>query len=213
MALYSEVELDVKAKATVFSLDRNLDSSNIAKEISDLYLKFFESSEARKSSIKPREITEGVQLRVVFEVLCFAAFITSIIVPKYISTRKLIRKKVDYDLVNYYNARVAHHLLLLCQNLRMTKLRELVIISPPPEIKIKHGDPLHPIARLKEYSDSYGKKPGTETQHFGRELGKALDPYHYPSLEVLWPERVTALTKLAEKVLAEIFKPLVKLRV
>ena len=212
MALYSETELDLKAKATVFSLDRNLESSNIAKEISALYLNFCESSKAGKLSIKPRQITEGVELRLVFEALCFATFIVSKIIPKYISTKKLIKKKIDYGLVRYYNARLARHLLQLCQDLGMTKLREIVIISPPPETKIKYGDPLYPIARLKKYSDSYSKKRGTEAQHFGRELSKALDPYHYPALEGLWQERVTALTKLAEKALAEIFKPNVKLK-
>jgi hypothetical protein len=44
MALYSEAELDVKAKATVFALDRNLAQISIVKEISDLYITFCESS-------------------------------------------------------------------------------------------------------------------------------------------------------------------------
>ncbi len=212
MALYSKAELDVKAKAAVYSLDRNVEHSNIVKVIFDLYIVFCKSSQAKKLSIKPRKITEGIELRLIFEVLCFATFLTFRIVPKYISTRKLILKKTNYELVRYYIDRVSQHLLKHCQDFGMTKLREIVLIAPPPKIKIKYGDPLNPLARFTEYSQYHATKRGTETQQFGRNIGKALDPYHYPALETLWSEQVTALTKLAEKVMTEIFKPSVRLK-
>jgi hypothetical protein len=212
MAIYSEAELDVKAKANVFSLDRNLESANFVRDISDSYISFCESSEAKKRSIKPRKITEGIELRLLFEALCFTTFLTTKISPKYITTRRLILKKVNYELVRYYNARVAQHLIKLCNDLGMTKLSEIVLISPPPEIKIKHGDPLNPMARLKQYSESQGKKSGTEAQHFGRNIGKALDPFNYQALETLWRHQVTALTRLTENVLREVFSLSVKLR-
>ena len=212
MAIYSEAELDVKAKATVFSLDRNLERTNIVREISETYSRFCQSSEAKKQSIKPRKITEGVELRLLFEALCFATFISTGITPRYISTRRLIIKKVNYELVRYYNARVAQHLIELCHDLGMTKLSEIVLISSLPEIKIKHGHPLHPMTRLKEYSEYQGRKRGTEALHFGRNIGKALDPFNYQALETLWGEVVTALTKLTDRVLTEVFKPTVALR-
>ena len=212
MAIYSEAELDVKAKATVFSLDRNLERTNVVRQISDTYIRFCESSEAKKRSIKSRKITEGVELRLLFESLCFATFLTTKITPRYISTRKLLIKKVNYELVRYFNARVAQHLIKLCHDLGMTKLSEIVLISSPPEIKIKHGDSLHPMTRLKEYSECQGRKRGTEALHFGSNIGKALDPFNYQALETLWRELVTALTNLTDKVLSEVFKPTVKLR-
>jgi hypothetical protein len=43
-------------------------------------------------------------------------------------------------------------------------------------------------------------------------MGKALDPFNYQALEALWSEVVTALTKLTDKVLTEVFKPTVELR-
>jgi hypothetical protein len=94
----------------------------------------------------------------------------------------------------------------------MTKLSEIVLISSSPEIKIKHGDPLHPITRLKEYSECQARKRGTEVLHFGRNIGKALDPFNYQALETLWSELAKTLTKLTDKVLSEVFKPTVKLR-
>ena len=212
MAIYSEAELDVKAKANLFSLDRNLESANVVRDISDSYIRFCESSEAKKRSIRPRKITEGVELRLLFEALCFTAFLTTKISPRYIVTKRLIVKKVNYELVRYYNARVAQHLIKLCNDLGMTKLREIVLISPPPEIKIKHGDPLNPMTRLKEYSESQGKKSGTAAQHFGRNIGKALDPFNYQALEALGKEQVTALKRLSEKVLKEVFTLSVKLK-
>ena len=114
MALYSETELDVKAKAIVFSLDRNLAQNSIIKEISDLYITFCESSKARKLSMKPRKVTEGVELRLLFELLCFTSFLTSQIIPNYVSTRKLLIKKTNYELVHYYSRQAAKHLEKFC---------------------------------------------------------------------------------------------------
>jgi hypothetical protein len=213
MAIYTEAELDVKAKATVFSLDRNLERTMVVEEISRTYIRFCQSSEAKKLSINQRSITEGVELRLLFETLCYATFLTTRITPRYIATKKLIIKKVDHELVRYYNARIAQHLTKLCHDLGMTKLSDIVLISSSPEVKIKHGDPLHPITRLNEYSECQRRKGGTEALHFGRNMGKALDPFNHQALEALWGELVTVLTKLAGQVLSEVFKPTVKLRV
>ncbi len=211
MAMYSEAEFDVKAQATVFSLDRNLAQISIVKEISDLYITFCESSKARKLSMKPRKVTEGVELRLLFELLCFTSFLISQIIPNYVSTRKLLIKKTNYELVHYYSRQAAKHLEKLCQDLGMTKLREIIFISPPPDVKIKLGDPLHPIARLTEYSECHAEKKGREVQRFAQHLSKALDPYHYPDLEALWNPQVMALKKLAQRAMAEVFEPSVKL--
>lgn len=211
MALYSEAELDVKAKATVFFLDRNLAQNSIVKEISDLYITFCESSKARKLSMKPRKVTEGVELRLLFELLCFTSFLTSQIIANYVSTRKLLIRKTNYELVRYYSGQVAEHLARFCQDLGMTKLREIIFISPPPDVKIKLGDPLNSIARLTEYSECHAEKKGREVQHFAQHLSKALEPYHYPVLEALWNPQVMTLKKLAQRAMAEVFKPPVKL--
>jgi len=212
MARYTEAELDVKAKATVFSLDRNLEGTMVVKEIFHTYIRFCQSSEAKKQAIKLRKITEGVELRLLFETLCFATFLTTKITPKYITTKRFIIKKVNHELVRYYNARTAQHLTKLCHDLGMTKLSEIVLISSSPEVKIKHGDPLHPIKRLNEYAQYQGRKGGAGALHFGRNMGKALDPFNYQALEALWSELATALRKLADTVLSEVFKPTVKLK-
>ena len=102
MAWYSDAVLDVKAKATVLSLDRNLENAGIVKQIHDQYTNFCDSSEAKKLSIKPRKITEGAESRLLFEMLCFTSFLTHQTIPKYVSTRKLFRKKINYELVEYY---------------------------------------------------------------------------------------------------------------
>jgi hypothetical protein len=211
MALYSEAELDVKAKATVFSLDRNLAQNSIVKEITDLYITFCESTNARKLSVRPRKVTEGVELRLLFELLCFTCFLTSQVIPNYVSTRKLVIRKTNYELVRYYSGQVAKHLEKFCQDLGMTKLREIIFISPPPDVKLKLGDPLNSTARLTEYSECHAGKKGREVQHFAQHISKALDPYHYSTLEVLWNPQVMIFKNLAERVMAEVFKPSVKL--
>ena len=46
---------------------------------------------------------------------------------------------------------------------------------------------------------------------FKRISRKALDPYHYKDLEALWNPQVMTLKKLAQKAMAEVFEPSVKL--
>ena len=212
MARYSDAVLDVKAKATVLSLDRNLENAGIVKQIRDQYTNFCDSSEARKLSIKPRKITVGAESRLLFEMLCFTSFLTYQIIPKYVSTRKIIRKKINRELVDYYIDQVARHLLTLCQDLGMTKLRDIVLISTSPEIKIRFGDPLNPGVRLTEYRECHAKERGKETERFGEYIGKALDPYHYQELSNLSRPRILTLSQLAEEVMTEVFKPSVKLK-
>ena len=93
----------------------------------------------------------------------------------------------------------------------MTKLREIVLLSPPPDSKIKFGEPLHPFVRLEEYSECSTINRGTEVQHFGIHLGKALDPYNYGILQGLWEAQAEALGTVADKVMTEVFKPPVEL--
>lgn len=212
MALYSEAELDVKARAAVFSLDRNLERAGIVRQIGEQYTRLCDSPEAKKLSIKSRKITEGAQLRLLFETLCFTSFLTFQIVPNYVSTRKLLIRKINHQLVNYYINRVARHLLGLCQDLGMTKLRDIVLISTPPETKIKFGDPLSPVGRLKKYAECLARKRGTETKRFSEHIGRALDPYHYQELAKLTIPLVSTLSKLADQVMTEVFKPSVRLK-
>ena len=212
MAWYSDAVLDVKAKATVLSIDRNLANAGIVKQICDQYANFCDSSDAKKLSIKSRKITEGAESRLLFEMLCFTSFLTYQIIPKYVSTRKLFKKKINHELVDYYTDQVAKHLLRLCQDLRMTKLRDIVLISTSPEIKIKFGDPLNPGVRLTEYRECHARERGKETESFGEHIGKTLDPYHYHELSNLSRPQVSTLSKLAEESMTEVFNPSVKLK-
>ena len=212
MAWYSDAVLDVKAKATVLSLDRYLENGGIVKQICDQYTNFCDSSDGREHSIRSRKITEGVESRLSFEVLCFTTFLTYQIVPKYLSRRRLIRKKIDHEQVDYYTDQVAKHLSRLCQDLRMTKLRDIILISTSPEIKIRFGDPLNPRLRLTEYRECHAREQGKETERFGEHIGKALDPYHYRELSNLSRPQVSSLSKLAEEAMTEVFKPSVELK-
>ena len=212
MGSYSQAELDVKAKAAVFSLDRNLEQAGIIKQICQHYLAFCDSPEAKKLSIKSRKITEGAELRMLFEALCFTSFLTYQIIPKYVSRRRLMRKKINHELVDYYMKQVAKHLSGICQDFGMTKLQDIVFISPPPNVKIKFGDHLNPVVRLREYLKCHARKRGTEIERFGELIGKALDPYHYLELARLSRPQASNLSKLAEQVMKEVFKPAVKMK-
>ena len=94
----------------------------------------------------------------------------------------------------------------------MTKLRDIVLVSTTPETKIKFGDPLNPLARLKEYAECRAGKRGTETERFGEHIGRALDPYHYKVLANLARAQVPVLSKLADEVMTEVFRSTVNLK-
>lgn len=211
MASYSQSELDIKAKAAVLSIDRNLENYNIIKDISSVYNKFCATAASRRQLSGARKITEGVRLRLLFETLCYTADAIREMIPRYVSRRGLIRRKTNYELAEYFKGQVSEHLLELCQSHGMTKLREIVLLSPPPDSKIKFGEPLHPFVRLEEYSKCHTIKRRTEVQQFGIHLGKALDPFNYSILQGLWEAEAEALGEVADGVMTEVFKPPVKL--
>ena len=212
MALYSESELDIKAKATVLSIDRILEHHNIVAKITHTYEKFCESVATRKLLSGTRKLTAGVKLRILFEVLCYTVFLTTDIIAQHVSSRRLIRKKIDYDLVNCFNNQVARYLFKLCQDQGMSKFQEMVLLSSPPGKKIKFGDPLHPAKRLAEYAKYHEEKRGAEVELFGQYISMALDPYHFPVLQGLWKTQARTLLQVADRVMTEVFKPPVKLK-
>ena len=212
MSLYSESELDIKAKATVLSINRNIEHHNVVRDITATYEKFCETVEAKKRFGGARKLTEGVKLRILFELLCYTVYLTTNSIARYVSTRRLLRKRVDYGLADYFNNRVAEHLFNLCADQGITRFQEIVLLPSPPEKRIKFGDPLHPAKRLAEYSKCHTEKRETEVQQLGTYIGISFDPYNYSIFQDFWATQTVTLVKIAERAMAEAFKPAVKLK-
>ena len=211
MGSYSDIELDIKAKAAILGLVRNIDTGNIIDDICSSYKEFCDSVDARRVAHKYRKITGGAPLRVFFETLCFAAFLTTQKVEDYVTIRKLFRRRTDHGSADYFNSRFATHLHGQGQKMRMNKLHEIVLLSPAPDIRIGSGEPLDTVKRLTEYLACHEEDLEAAKQHFRICLGKAFDPYSYHILMGLWGTYERTLDTIADKVMAGVFRSQVKL--
>ena len=209
--LYSQAELEIKAKAAVLALVRHIDTDGLVEQICSSYIEFCKRPEAKRFTIKYRKTTEGVPLRVFFETLCFAAFLTTIETKNYVIIKKLFRKTIDHDSESYFNGRLALQLREQCQKMGMARFDEIVLLSPPADIKIRFGDPLDPMRRLAEYSACHEREPEATKQQFSIYLGKVFDPLNYHTFEGLWLAYEKVLLSIADKVMAGVFKPPVRL--
>ncbi len=212
VVLYSRVELEIKAKAAVLALVRHIDTDGLVEQICSSYIEFCKTPEAKKITSKYRKTTEGVPLRVFFETLCFAAFLTTIETRNYVTIKKLFRKTIDHDSESYFNGRLAIQLREQCQQLGMARFDEIVLLSPPSDVKIRFGDPLDPMRRLAEYSACHARKPQATKQQFSIYLGKVFDPRNYYTFEELWVAYEKVLVSIADKVMAGVFNPPVRLK-
>jgi hypothetical protein len=211
VGLYSRVELEIKAKAAVLALIRCIDTDGLVAQICSSYVDFCKRPEAKSFTIKYRKTTEGVPLRVFFEIICFAAFLTTMETRNYVTIKKLFRKTIDRDSEDYFNGRLAIQLREQCQKMGMSRFDEIVLLSPPSDIKIRFGDPLDPMRRLAEYSACHEREPEATKQQFSIYLGKVFDPVNYYAFEGLWEAYEKVLVSIAEKVMAGVFKPPVRL--
>lgn len=212
VGLYSHKELDIKAKAAVLALIRHIDTDGLVENICSSYRIFCSSPEAQTFKSKYRNITEGVPARVFFEILCFAAFLVTVETEKYVEIKKLFRKKTDYDSINYFNSRLITYLHEQCKTMEISKFSEIVLLAPPPDIKIKYGDSLDPVRRLSEYSTCQETGPEATKQQLSICLSKTIDPLNYHILNDLWGKHVKVLVAIADNVIAGVFKPPVKLK-
>ena len=211
MGSYSRIELDIKAKAAVLALIRHIDTDGLVDEICSSYTNFCNSPKAKKITNKYRKITEGVPLRIFFEIVCFTAFLITMETQNYVIIKKIFRKKPDYDSQNYFNNRIAIELCEQCQKIGVNKFDEIELVPHAPDIRIKFGDPLDPMKRLIAYSLSYKIKPEAVKKQFGIWVGKALDPLNYRILQEIWEVYEVVLTTIADKVMADVFLPSVRL--
>ncbi len=211
VGLYSRIELEIKAKAAVLALIRYIDTDGLVEQICSSYVEFCKRPDAEKITIRYRKTTEGVPLRVFFETLCFAAFLTTMETKNYVTIKKLFRKTVDHDSEKYFNGRFAILLREQCQEMGMARFDEIVLLSPPSDIKIRFGDPLDPMRRLAEYSACHEGEPEVTKQQFSMYLGKVFDPLNYYAFEGLWVAYEKDLVSIADKVMAGVFKPSVRL--
>lgn len=202
---HSEEEIRSKAQSALAYIYKGIKHHNTVQKLSQTYLSFCESSEAKQLGIKYKHINNEVKTRLLFELICLAAFYTSLIAPKYFPTQEIFRKELPYEPIRYFNNQVGKYLVEMCNKEGMTDLKEITVISIEPEIDFGLGEVLNPLNRLIEYAKCSAEQPGTEAEHFGKYIGKSLDPYHYPILELLGGFEAKGLLTIADSAMKGVF--------
>jgi len=202
----SKAELDSKAQATVAGIYEGINSAKLVKDVCNIYLRYCNSSEAKQAGIRPRKVDCEMENRLLFEMLCFSVFITSAIIPNYVSSRKFFAKQTDWQLAYFFNNRVADHLCKLCEKESLANLREIVLVSIKPEVEYRQGDPVDVLSRLIQYSKRRAEDQGAEVEYFGKQIGKCLDPKRYPIFDIIGGEASLPLVRISGKVMQIIFE-------
>jgi hypothetical protein len=93
----------------------------------------------------------------------------------------------------------------LCNALDMSKLREIIILAVNPKIEYGFGENVDPLNRLEEYRQSFIKERGNELEHFGKLVGKALDPPNNPIFDIIGGAFGTPLIHLSHEAMMSVF--------
>lgn len=83
---------------------------------------------------------------------------------------------------------------------------ELINMDADLKPEFKLGDNLNPVVRMDEYLYTIKDRLGSEVELFGKNIGKSLDPSHYPILVNLGADYAGLLIMLARKAMKEIVK-------
>ena len=157
------------------------------------------------SKIESKTETEEMRRRLAFECLCYSAYLCCFISKKFITVKRFWRNKPDRKLINQFNKAIAGELILTCERIGLTELREIVIVEMNKETlepTFGEGDNLNPSNRLIEYLKAYESEPGSEIEQFGKYIGKALDAPHYPTLEFIGVNFSTVISGMVKEVMS-----------
>jgi len=189
-------ELNRLADDVVFGIDHFLLDQKIVDTILDTYKNFCRSDNARRLAILEKPITDEMFLRLRFECLCFSIFFASLQSSKYLPNQESIE---------LFGGAIAAALIVHSKNTGMSRLYEITLVAIEPELTFGFGEPVDPLDRLEEYRDSFVKARGSEVEHFGKWIGKSLDPPNYPLFDIIGGSFGEILLRLSDAVITHVF--------
>jgi hypothetical protein len=101
-------------------------------------------------------------------------------------------------LLEHFDGALGVALIEHCKSAGMSELQDIAYVVLNPHKR------LDPIDRLEEYRHSFLKERGSESERFGKWIGRALDPPHYPLLELIGGEIGVPLVHLVNEVLSNV---------
>lgn len=149
-------------------------------------------------------------MRLLFEVLCFTAFLSRAPAADFFTERRWLMKTPNVELLTLYYSELSGVLHAFCEREGMHRLREIVLTSIQPKIEFAFGDPLDAKRQYSEYEARQLRELGSELEFFGKNIGKALDPKHYPILEMIGGVCAKPLLELAAAATKQAFSLITK---
>lgn len=178
-------DLGLLADQVLVQLDKLLRDQSIVESILEIYSEFCSGDETRRLNILKVSISDDMRMRLHFECMCYCVFLVTLQSSKYFTKKRWFIKRPSPKLNQLFHGALVTQFLELCKNSGILTLREIQVVAISPEVQFGFGNRVDPIDRLEEYRSAFVKNRGDDLVIFGKRIGMALDPAHYPTLELI----------------------------
>ena len=198
-------KLDSYAHDTVVWIYKDIQRTSLVDNIVKSYIDLTRSPEIKKLELRTEQLDTETQKKIFFEMLCFASFITSYLILKYVTHRKFFKKIVDEESAHFFNNRVRHYLEEICDSDSFSKIHDIGVTSIKPEIRVGPTEFLDSTKRLIEYAHAASQEKGKEIINFSKNVAKFLGREHYPLFEPLSASYTKPIIELAYGAMKGVF--------
>jgi hypothetical protein len=197
--------LSHKAKVTADLLIQAVLESELIENIWSSYEKACVEMLAR-FDVQPREIDQDDLKRLLFEVLCFSAFlIMGQEICKFIVQRRpLLESNPNSEGIRYYNGKLLERLKEYFEAQKFGAIREVIATAITPDIQFGLGESLDATKRISDYVQSGSSLKGAEL--FAHYVAFAIGPQHGVVLKPIWMAYVESIVDLVRLVLKAVFE-------
>ena len=196
-------QLDEKAVATADLLIQSIFEAHLIEEFYEGYEHLCHETLA-SFKVVPKKPVDNDFKRVLFETLCFAAFILmSWEIPKHIRRWRLYATRPDTQGISRFNDKLLERFLYHIEATGMSELQEVEVISVTPDFRYDLGQRLNPARRIGEYS---AVEPSKAAETFSWYFAHAIDPEQYAALKILGMHSAERVVELARIVLKAAFR-------
>jgi len=198
---FSQADLARKATDTADLLMYAISEAQIVESICDAYRKVVQDVLVGVGA-SMRDLGDDDLRRLRFEVLSFCVFLMHAHLSGHVTHRpESAFTKPDAGETQCFWQRFLARLSERLQPAGSDAAREIILQAVRPSIRFGLGEPLSLDRRLSQYRDASRAGQGSELRLFGRHVGLALDPPHYPVLEIIGVQHWDMILEMTKIVL------------
>ncbi len=125
-----------------------------------------------------RGLDDSDQLRLFFELICFATHQAVVLAPRYLAAEP--GSVQEMASVDAFSKRLVVHLQNYCRTAGVPAQREIIVTTLHPKVEFGLGASLDPLDRLVMYYESDARQFGAAVEVFAKKLAMSCDPHNYP---------------------------------